>query len=944
MNDKYEAARTIAQILIRQQELTSPLPRERIREIVVQVLAMPEFREHSIDSDVLVRDLETRFQTSIGQATVLTNDEGHLPWLPQKKGEITWSHWQRYREHLESQWAPLGVDRLDEMTDDILGRLEDPGRDGRWNRRGLVMGHVQSGKTANYIGLICKAADAGYKLIVVLAGMHKNLRSQTQMRLDEGFLGFESMPPAQAQRRGLRPVGVGLIDESLRPDTVTNRSDGGDFKRTVANAFNISPGGRPMLFVVKKNGGVLKNLVEWVEWAADSREASTGRPLVTRVPLLVIDDEADHGSVDTTELVFKENGEPDPDHSPTVINQRIRRLLHCFEQCAYVGYTATPFANIYIHERARTVELGDDLFPRSFLVNMPAPSDYAGPARVFGLDGDPDLAIEAVDGLPLVRHVDDHADSLAMDERSGWMPPRHSRQHQPLYQGNPELPPSLTAAVHAFLLACAARRARGQHPAHNSMLVHVTRFTDVQRLVFDQIRSELATIVNRLRRGEGSASRTLIGALRQMWEEDFVPTTRACNEPPHQVKDWNEILPHLVDVAASVQLRQINGTAKDILDYESHRTSGLTVIVVGGDKLARGLTLEGLLVSYFLRASRMYDTLMQMGRWFGYRPGHLDLCRLYITEDLDDWFQHIATASEELREEFDHMAVTGGSPEDYGLKVRSHPILMITSQVKMRHGTDLQLSFSGSVSETILFHRDAPTVAKNFEAAEGLVRLLGKADEVNPVRSRPTGSSHRWNRTYVWNSAPPAAVKGFLASTTTYRGAQKADSRLLHQFIERQEAAGLLSSWTVALVSAGTSPTFRIAGLEVGLLERAPHPRERIECYGIRRLLSPKDEAIDLDLDVYTDALAETRLAWQSDRGRSRRQTPPDLPAGPMIRAHRPPQRGLLLVYPLNPQDKVDGAMPVIGFGLSFPANLSGGTVTYRVNNVYWNQELGAEQ
>jgi hypothetical protein len=582
------------------------------------------------------------------------------------------------------------------LTDEILGRLEDPRRQGGWNRRGLIVGHVQSGKTANYTGVVCKAADAGYRLIIVLAGMHNNLRSQTQMRLDDGFLGYESEPPSQLQR-GLRPNGVGLIDPRLRPDTVTNRTDGGDFRRSVANNFNINPGNNHLLFVIKKNGGVLRNLLAWVEWAANSKDASSGRPIVTGVPLLVIDDEADHGSVDTKEIILDEDGNPDEDHQPTIINQRIRRLLHCFEQSAYIGYTATPFANIFIHERAVTPEHGEDLFPRSFITNLPAPSDYAGPVRIFGVPGDPDNEREGGEPLPVLRFITDHADSLKLDERRGWMPPGHKNGHVPLYDGRDEVPPTLRTAIYSFILACAARRARGQTNQHNSMLVHLTRYTSVQNAVAAQIRAELTLVQNRLRFGDGASEPRIIDTLEELWREDFLPTTAAFNDRGLPAVAWEQVQPLLLGIAAAIQVRQINGTAGDILDYDTHKDTGLSVIAIGGDKLSRGLTLEGLTVSYFLRHTKMYDTLMQMGRWFGYRPGYLDLSRLYITRELCEWFQHITEASEELRLEFDHMAAVGGTPRDYGLKVKSHPVLMVTSAVKMRTGTELSLPVSQRV-------------------------------------------------------------------------------------------------------------------------------------------------------------------------------------------------------------------------------------------------------
>ena len=403
MNDDFRHVISMVQNFIQSQMPGITLTRELIAERADAVLALNPAWSETVDRAALLRELESRFSVWIGREATLADNADHIPWLPTKRDSIPWRFWSRYRQFLEQYWSPRSIELLDHLTDHVLGLLEDPDRPGAWDRRGLLVGHVQSGKTANYIGLLSKAADAGYKLIVVLTGLHNNLRSQTQMRLDEGFLGYESMPPAEEERRGRQFLGVGLVDPSPLADTITNRSEQGDFRRTVANNFGVHLGTHPLVFIVKKNRRVLDNLFNWVEWIADNTDSQTGRRIVTRESLLVIDDEADLASIDTNLQGLDNSGELDPDHDPTAINGCIRRILHAFDKRAYVGYTATPFANVFIHERGRTREEGEDLFPRSFIVNLPAPSNYAGPVRVFGLAADGDDDDQGTPPLPVVR-------------------------------------------------------------------------------------------------------------------------------------------------------------------------------------------------------------------------------------------------------------------------------------------------------------------------------------------------------------------------------------------------------------------------------------------------------------------------------------------------------------------------------------------------------------
>ncbi len=407
---------------------------------------------HAVDQGKAVTILIQRFSHWIGKATTLKDDTDHFDWLTAAR-KRNWHYWRRYRDYLESKLSDTVVEGLDEATDDILGLLEDPERTDPWDRRGLVVGHVQSGKTSNYSGLICKAADAGYKIIIVLAGMHNNLRSQTQMRLEESFLGYETT----IDRDPGMPIGVAEFGEDLKTNSATTRAENGDFNKAIAKHFHgISPEERPWLFVVKKQKTVLTALLHWIQTrVADSTDASDGRKLVTKLPLLMIDDEADNASVDTGEQIFNDDGTPDVEHLPKTINSLIRQVLHAFTRKAYVGYTATPFANIFIHHKGATAKEGPDLFPRSFIINLAAPSNYVGPTRMFGK-----LTKEGRNGaLPLSRDITDHYDP---ELDLGWMPPKHKKTHVPTHHGQEIIPPSLREAICVFVLACAVRELRAQ--------------------------------------------------------------------------------------------------------------------------------------------------------------------------------------------------------------------------------------------------------------------------------------------------------------------------------------------------------------------------------------------------------------------------------------------------------------------------------------------------
>ena len=435
------------------QQSTRPTP-EAIRERIGRVRLV--YPVSDSEAEKLAREFEEIHGVTMDLGSVLQAEEFE-PWLGDTKASIDPFYWERYRRLLAGQgFSSQVLGGLDDVTDRVLGLMGNPRQEGRWDRRGMVVGHVQSGKTANYTGLVCKAADAGYRVIVIIAGIHNNLRSQTQARIDRGFVGFDSAK-LLSSKPGDGWVGVGRFDSTRRPSVFTNTLK--DFHRATAVSVGVPLDNlsEPAVFVIKKNTHTLRNLVDWLkEHNAQRGMTSIGQPM------LLVDDEADNASINI------KRGRDEVSR----INGQIRELLEVFDRSAYVGYTATPFANIFVDPDDEDDMFGQDLFPRDFIVSLDPPSNYFGPARVFGNNGDDRI----------LRYVDDNEDLL---------PIRHDINH--VVQ---ELPTSLKRAVRTFLLARAVRLVRGEEGAHNSMLVNVSRFNNVQK----QVRNEIQEFLNGIAR------------------------------------------------------------------------------------------------------------------------------------------------------------------------------------------------------------------------------------------------------------------------------------------------------------------------------------------------------------------------------------------------------------------------------------------------------------
>ncbi len=888
---------------------SSSYTREEIEDAVDEVLKMKYFINES--REMLIRRVEELYTIRQDEFKSIEKADENLPWLNEKRADLDFANgfWGRYKEYLEIEknFAPDVINKLDRLTDSILDNLFDPSLKITINKKGLVVGQVQSGKTANYTGLVCKAADSGFKLIVIMAGIHNNLRSQTQLRIDESFLGFDTQHTRAFDQRSIQ-IGVGdpYFGPPIVAHSLTSSIEKGDFTQGAANAlglnFNTS---EPIVAVIKKNPHVLRRIYQWL--AAQSSEDNELGRVIRNKSLLLIDDEADNASINISN---------DPERQSS-INGWITQILNLFGKNAYVGYTATPFANIFI-------PLDDqNLFPRNFIKNIPAPSNYIGPEKIFGFSPlADDETSETV--LPIVNRINDYTD---------FVPDKHKKDDQlPT-----SLPESLKRAIRCFIITCTIRRLRGQTSVHNSMLVHVSRFQRWQDHIAELVSNQFIYY----RRGIDQNDPAIINEFKKTFEEDedgyksyvsvskqIIDSELNALDSQIEIHQWSDILKHLNDAASRIEVKSIHGGSGEALDYFDHK-NGLSVIAVGGNKLSRGLTLEGLSISYYLRASRMYDTLMQMGRWFGYRGGYVDLCRLFTSRELNEWFCHITQASEELKEEFDYMSdVAGSTPEQYALKVRTHPgVLQISATNKMRSAITVQISWAGRLVESYEFKKDVSVINSNLLNTQ---KFFG---------SLPSTFVTKQNA-FLWYDIPAEQVINFFEGIQSVENLKKAEPRKLIQFISTQLKNKELTDWRVALMSkpeAKNKSHFELAGNEVsvGQWKRTEDDKNSSEqLYYLRKshIISPSDEFID-----FTEG--EKLIAMDLTNRHRKKEGEANYPNGQIVRNQlRDPKKPLLIIYLLDPEESLEkyplpeGTNPFVGYAISFPKSNFNAPVSYAVN------------
>lgn len=792
--------------------------------------------------------------------TLRSND--NIPWFENTHPAYSY-FWPRYEKYLKELkgWPVATVETIDNTTNEILKSIGNPKSTQSFDKRGLVLGHVQSGKTANFTGLINKAFDVGYKLIIVLAGMHNDLRSQTQLRLEREVVGTVDTITGEKQGVALVRTGGTQIETwtTVQDDISTN------------NAIGIKNLDKPVLLVVKKQKDVLPKLIDLLRNSIIHSQMSP--------PVLIVDDEADQASVDASG-----NSKEDM----TKINGYIRELLSLFNQKSYVGYTATPFANLLIKADANHIEVGKDLYPKDFVIALPKPDGYCGPDEYFNTTG------YTEDNKPMfIRH-------LSIEDRN-LLDRMRTKDDAELFV---EVPKSMQESILAFVLSTAIRNLRGQIGEHNSMLIHTSRLTDVQNSMYGVIKDFYKKLSNDLIYNSKSE---YITKLQELYEEDFIEVQNSFEtSQPFEVFTWEEVYKQIKVVAGKIEVMEINGESEDALEYDKYKENGLYVIAIGGNKLSRGLTLEGLTISYYYRGSSMYDTLMQMGRWFGFRKGYMDLCRIYTSEEIAENFEYLATVMSELRTEFEKFVRDGVTPEEYAVRMLTHKTMTVTSPAKM--GTaESPITYTGTMQQTRSFEKNKEFYTDNMEATVQLINNIEQ--EFNTIV--------KGTKYHIVKEVPSEVVIDYLKKYKTISSARIVNSKKIADYISKMNEKDLLQKFNIAVVDVTKATLNGQKAIDNGITPwKVNLGKLAIESAVIRSIDQDKSKGMSI-VDLGAIVAANQEFIDIENRTSIKGENI-------KLRANENP---LLLIYPLHPQVKPFKKLNIefnenlvpIGLAFSFP-------------------------
>lgn len=679
MNDSLlNNAATILDSLLQGKQYSHEDLIEKIKE---NICCIPRF--NSLSKEQIV-ELAYKYEKLYGSKTfipgkTLRGKEANDTWFYNRKNKMTdndHSFARRYIEYLKIEhFGENAINTIISDTERVLSLCADP--ESNEKRRGLVMGDVQSGKTSNYLALANMACDYGYKIILILAGMTDSLRIQTQERVDEGLIGAISSSIGNQ----IEFVGVGKFEESHYCVTLT--TDKKDFESfsTTSNDFT-----KPVVLVVKKNKSVLTSLKKWLK---------PGQNNLSSRNIMIIDDECDNASVNTKS-----------EDTPSSINGLIREIFNNFHCATYVGFTATPFANIFInHERKVDNE---DLFPHDFIHRL-----HASPESYFGID-------------KVFNENSSHLCEIYESEY-GFLPAKHKKD-TPF----PGVTSSLKDAIADFILCNCIRTIRKDSTKHRSMMINISQYNTLHEDIKLGVENHVLILKNTIFQYDKYPINKFIKdkELKRIYDkflnDDFYKETRKNTA-------FDEIKSYLCDEISKITIAIVNNKYKGDtrFNYDEYKETGARVIMIGGFVLSRGLTLKGLMTSYYSRNASSYDTLLQMCRWFGYRPNYEDLCRVYMSQINIEAFNAVIDSVRNLDEQLNIMIVQGKTPSDFGLAIKEYPDtletkLLITARNKQKNTEVVKyfLNFSGVSIDTSKLFFEKKYNNKNYENVKLLYEIL----------------------------------------------------------------------------------------------------------------------------------------------------------------------------------------------------------------------------
>lgn len=830
---------------------------------------------------------------------IITEEKARSTWLYDVKSKTSHAYFDRYKLHLAKEgFSAKAIGNIEASCEKILSVCANPHNNER--KRGLVVGDVQSGKTANYLGLINMAYDYGYRIVVLLAGLTDSLRLQTQKRTDEGVVGAIS----DTIGNSIVHCGVGTANKEHYAIPFTNReNDFTDFINRNLNA-TINDFKKPVILVVKKNRKILDSVLDKLQSAVQGYGSNS---------ILIIDDEADNASISTAK----------PGNNPTAINKCIRGIFNKFPTATYVGFTATPFANIFINPEDEDPD-NLDLFPSDFIVQLNAPDNYFGGHKIFPEPGKIARPIRILD-----------------EEEPNFLPVKHK-----IYDHFYALPESLIEAINVFLINNVIRTLRGHGTKHRSMMINISRFNMMQYDIQNTVSAHVERLKNIIEQDsykptEEFIKNTYMKKLYDVFYEKFYEPVRN-GDPSNDIKPvtWEEVKEGLYAEIKQFVTIVVNSkiSSSERFNYDDYEQTGARVIAIGGFVLSRGLTLEGLMVSYYSRNAGAYDILLQMCRWFGYRPKYEDLCRIYMSELNVERFDAAVGAVADLKVQFAEMDRAGKTPKQFGLMVKESPdtletTLLVTSRNKMYNSEEIiyHLNYGGVYADTSKFAKDSKVNNHNIKAFNRFfskIRVLPNAFDVNAKR-------------YMAQNVSKLDVADFIRDLQISYHNKKFETQGLSEYIETSD---IFPYWDVVIATGSYDASEEFLNT-VNLPNnfKAPTRKFIIEDEMIKvggannRILDPGifDAGLDLSPEDKEKILKQKAI---DDPGKQHTS----LTASDYLRVREYP---ILVVYPLifldqkgNPDSTIKETfgeqVPVLGFAIGFPAKESKVMVNYRINKV----------